>query len=93
MIDLSAGIPLAILLIPYGLFVLLYLFFVSFNLYHLWHYGTADWKTKTIIFCYIAGTVLIAYASFVALSGYNWMTPIDLQEIFSSITSKSLPSL
>lgn len=93
MTDFSDGIPVGILLIPYGLFVFLYLFFVCFNLYHLCRYGTAEWKTEVIIFGYIAGTGLIAYASFVLLSGYDWSAPIDLSKIFGPLTSRVIPSL
>ena len=93
MINFSEGVPVGVLLIPYGLFVLLYLFFVCFNLYHLWRYGTAEWKTEVIMFCYIAGTGLIAYASFIVLAGFNWTAPIDFKEIFGPLTSQALPSL
>ncbi len=88
MTNLPQDIPIAIILIPYALFVVVYLFFIAFNLFHLWRYGIDTWQTHALIFLYIAGTILIAYGTFVLLVSQDWTTAIDFTKLFSPLHSK-----
>lgn len=93
MTNLPQNIPIAIILIPYALFVVVYLFFIAFNLFHLWRYGIDSWHTYALILVYLAGTVLIAYGTFMLLATQDWTVAIDFTKLFSSKGSNLFKTL
>jgi hypothetical protein len=64
--------PLGLLLIPYLLVVLLSLLLAVLNVYHLVHYGATTKTSFLFTFVFVAGLVVIAVASWLALGGINW---------------------
>ncbi|MFC1639081.1 hypothetical protein ACFL26_02315 [Patescibacteria group bacterium] len=83
--------PLALLLIPYGLAVIVFLVFASLHVYHLIHYGAATKIGFTATFIFFAGTVLIAGLSLWMLGGYDWSAPISFTPI--EFSNSELPTL
>ncbi len=80
-------VPIAILLIPYGLFLLAFLFFSFAHIYHLIHFGRATGIVGFLAtFIYIAVTVLLLYATYTATADIEWSRALD---IFSSFTPPS----
>lgn len=63
---------LSFLLIPYFLFIIIFLIFVFFNLYHILRFG---FKTKLSIFMislFCSGTIIIFIISFSVILKIDW---------------------
>ena len=70
--------PLAILLIPYALFVLLYASWSGAWMYHLFHYGFHGVQAWTITGLHLAVSVFLLIMSLGAIAGVNWSAPLTL---------------
>ncbi len=79
-------IPLFVLLIPYGLFLLIFLFFALVNLFHLLRFSPLNLLTFFATFLFLAGTTLILTTSYNYLITINWSQVIDLLPNFSAPT-------
>ncbi len=73
-------------LIPYGLFLLIYLCFSLVNLYHLIKFGTANLTAFLVTFLFLAGAVLILYTS------YNYILTIDWTRTINIVPNLSSPT-
>lgn len=80
-------IPLAIFLIPYGLFLFAFLFFSFVNVYHIIHFGRATGIVGFFaVFIYLAIAVLILYATYTMTAPVDWSRTMD---VFSSFAPSS----
>ncbi len=68
--------PLALLLIPYGLFLLCFFIFSFFALAHLFIFGEKNFTTFLATFLFIAGSVLVLNTSWNFLVTIDWKEPI-----------------
>lgn len=71
-------IPIAALLIPYALFLLIFLFFSFVNLYHLIKFGSTNFVAFMATFLFLAGSVLILYTSYTYIINTDWTRTIDV---------------
>jgi len=71
------SIPIAIILILYAVFLLAYLIFFFFNIYHMFRFGVYSFFTYFIAFVYIAGTIIILFLSWQTLASFDWSAPIS----------------
>ncbi len=76
-------LPLAVLFIPYALFLILYFFFLFFNIHHLRQYGIKGITSHGIGTIFLLGTVIILGISAVLLSRYNWSQPMDPEPLLA----------
>lgn len=83
-------IPTAIFLIPYFLFLILFIFFGYFNIYHLQKYALNTLGTHAAILLFLVGSVLIFGATAIILGNYDWMAPLDLSGIKGLFTTHAL---
>lgn len=67
---------IALFLIPYALFLLIYLFLSMFGITHLIRFGVQNFTTFIATFLYIAASVIILFLSFTILASINWSTPL-----------------
>lgn len=78
-------IPLSFLLIPYGLFLLLFLIFAFFNIYHVFRFGFGELPLFFVTFVFMALSVLIIFISFQQISQIDLTEPlINLGQFGSS---------
>lgn len=70
---------LGLLLIPYFIAVGGFLLFAVLNVYHLITYGATTRTSFLFTFMFLAGSALIAYASWYFLSDIDWGKQITLQ--------------
>lgn len=68
--------PLALLLIPYGIFLLCFFLFSLFALMHLFIFGEKNFTTFLATFMYIAGSTLILWTSWTLLTFIDWKESI-----------------
>jgi hypothetical protein len=90
--DLS--IPIVVLLIPYGLFVLFYTIYALFNIYHLMRFGVYNLGSYLIITIFLGGTVFLFGASFMLLAPYDWFALWSMTDIFqANLSTDYFPGL
>lgn len=82
--------PLGLLLIPYFLVVLVSLVLAVMNVYHLVHYGATTKTSFLFTFIFVAGLLVIAAISWMALAGLGWSDSISFSIFGGSATD--LPS-
>ena len=86
------SVPLAVLLIPFGFFAILYLVYTFFNLYHLVRYGIANMKLNILIGFYSLGSFLIMAAVIIMLAQYDWSQSISLTDIIDLFNQPLTPT-
>ena len=83
------SLPLAIILIPYGVIVLVFAIVALLNVYHLIHYSATSKTSLAFTFIFLAGTAVIAFLTWQAVGGVDWQTPISIS--LSSSSPELLP--
>lgn len=68
--------PLWILLIPYALFLLVFVVFSLIDLWHAWRFRSGFLFAIFLIFVYLAGTTGILYLTLLLLTPVDWMQSI-----------------
>ena len=74
------------LLIPYGLFVALFVVFAIVDVVHMTKFGTFGMVNYIALFAFLAGTALIIWSTVQLLAATDWSLPIGTTpgvEIFS----------
>jgi len=85
--------PLAVLLIPFGFFAIMYLIYTFFNLYHLVRYGIANMKLNILIGCYSLGSFIIIAAVAIMLAQYDWSQTITLSDLMELFNQPLTPTI
>ncbi len=73
--------PISFFLIPYAVFIVIFLIFSFFNIYHLLRYGIYNFALYLLSVIYIGGTIFIIGASYILLSDYSWAASFSLDTI------------
>ncbi|MBI2475609.1 hypothetical protein HYV69_04300 [Candidatus Uhrbacteria bacterium] len=85
MFDLQTfSVPVSIFLIPYGLYMAVFIFYCFFNIYHLIRYGLYGFGLYIIITIFAGGTILLVSGSIFILKEYDWSQPIFLNNIIET---------
>ena len=77
-------IPLAIFLIPFGLFLMMYLLYSAFNVYHLLRFGIYNAGAYVFTILFLGGTFVLLGFSLWILSPYDWAAPFNATTIFQT---------
>lgn len=81
-------IPIAYFLIPYGAFLILFLFFALVDLFHLIGFGRATGMVGFLAtFIFLAGTVFALNASYNYIMAIDWTYTIDVISWIPSLNS------
>ncbi len=75
-------LPLAIFLIPYGLFLFFYTVYALFNLYHLLRFGVYNAGAYALIIIFCGGTIFLVGGSLLMMLQYDWSATINMTAIF-----------
>ena len=70
--------PLWFLLIAYGVFLIVFVAYSAFTVYHLVRFGVYGRPLFTIIAVYILITTVAIVSSIYLFSKFNWTTPVDI---------------
>ena len=84
------SIPIAFLLGIYGLFVVFYIIWSFFNIYHLMRFGVASLFLTTLVTVYAIGSLVLLGASGLSLLRYDWSTPFSVTAILQGPSPESL---
>lgn len=69
------------LLIPYGLFVLLFIVFAFIDVVHMVKFGTFGWVNYFALVIFLAGTALILWST------AQLLTPVDWTHVVGSVSA------
>ena len=94
MFDLpNVSIPIAVFLIVYGAYMLFYVLYALFNVYHLIRYGVYGLGMYLIVTLFTGGTILLVAGSAFLLLEYDWTQPISVQKTIDYYNEDLFPSL
>ena len=87
----SLSLSVSWLLLPLGIFFLVFVLYSLFNLYHLFRFGVYNFGLYIISTIYILGTVfLVSLAIFITLD-IDWTASISLKNFFEDYSQTILP--
>ncbi len=78
--DSGFSISVLIFLLVYGAYMLFYIIYSLFNIYHLIRYGIYGYGLYLIVTIFTGGTIILIAGSVFMLVDYNWSTPLMLDQ-------------
>ncbi|MBI2473454.1 hypothetical protein HYV70_02790 [Candidatus Uhrbacteria bacterium] len=87
------NIPIAVFLIVYGAYMLFYVLYALFNVYHLIRYGVYGFGMYLIVTIFAGGTIILVAGSVFLLMEYDWSYPISLDKTVNYYNEDLFPSL
>ena len=82
--------PILYFLIPYALFVLVFVAFSLFNIYHLLRYGIYNFNLYVLSVVYLAGTIFIFGTSIIVLNTFDWTVLFSTETILGGTNQEQL---
>ncbi|TAL50742.1 hypothetical protein EPN81_02050 [Patescibacteria group bacterium] len=86
-------IPIYVFLFVFGAYMLFYLLYSLFNIYHLVRYGVYGFGLYLIITIFTGGTILLVAGSTMLLMEYDWTLPISLNDAATFSDETLFPAL
>lgn len=80
----SLTLPLWLLLIPFGIFILFFILYAFFNIYHLLRFATYTFGSYLLTTIFIGGAVIISAVSYLYLSSYDWTITWTFTDLLST---------
>lgn len=80
----TINLPLWLLLIPFGVFILFFILYAFFNIYHLLRFATYTFGSYLLATVFIGGAVIISAVSYLYLSPYDWTVTWMLTDLLST---------
>jgi hypothetical protein len=71
-------VQLSFFLIPYIVFVLIFLFYTFSNIYHIVKFGFVSFFSYLITFAYIVVTIATLFVSYFYIAQVNWDATIQI---------------
>lgn len=88
--------PLSVLLFPYALFLLFFVLWGAFTLYHLLRFSVYGKVLYAVVGVFLVGAVLLVGGSMWAVSRYDWTRTVSLSETFTApsllVPTRTIPS-
>jgi hypothetical protein len=78
----SVILPLWLLLVLFGLYMLVFFTYTAFNLYHLLRFGTYGIGLYSITALFLVGTVALVAVSVLLLVPYDWSLSLSVSDFF-----------
>lgn len=76
--------PLSLILIPYGIVVLLFVFLAAYSVHNLVKYGATTNSSFVATFAFLAGAVFVFFFTWQGLKGTDWQQEISFGSPFSA---------
>ncbi|NQV90146.1 hypothetical protein HQ487_01930 [Candidatus Uhrbacteria bacterium] len=94
MFDLpNIDIPIIVFLIIYGAYMLFYVLYSLFNVYHLLKYGMYGFGLYLLVTVFTGGTIILLAGSTYLLMDYDWSHPISLDDTVKFYNEDLFPAL
>ncbi|MBI5369862.1 hypothetical protein HZA85_01570 [Candidatus Uhrbacteria bacterium] len=87
------SLPLSIFLYVYSAYMLFYVLYSLFNIYHLIRYGVYGFGLYLIVTLFTGGTILLVGGSLYLLLGYDWTQIVSLNALFEKNAGGIFPGL
>ena len=75
---MAFNLPLSLLLIPYGLFVLVFFFYAFFNLFQLYTHGIKGLQTQVLVIAFMVIVAFILSLTYEYGSAIDWASALSL---------------
>jgi hypothetical protein len=85
--------PLYVFLFVFGAYMLFYILYSLFNIYHLIRYGVYGFGLYMIVTVFAGGTILLVAGSTFLLMEYDWLLPISLDTATEFYNEDLFPAL
>ncbi len=85
------GIPVSVFLIVYGGYMLFYVLYSLFTIYHFFRYGIYGFGLYLIITIFTGGTILLVSGSVLLLLQYDWQAPIMAGQVIETYNTSLFP--
>lgn len=89
----NVNIPILVFLLIWGAYMLFYVLYSLFNIYHLIRYGIYGLGLYLIVTIFTGGTILLVSGSIFLLIEYDWNYPISLNQVIRYYNEDFLPNL
>ncbi|MBI4435390.1 hypothetical protein HY630_01855 [Candidatus Uhrbacteria bacterium] len=89
----NIDLPLYVFLVVFGAYMVFYVLYSLFNIYHLVRYGVYGFGLYLIVTVFTGGTILLVAGSTFLLLEYNWMLPISLENATEFYNEDLFPAL
>ena len=94
MFDLpSISFPVGILLIIFIAYMVFYVAYSFFNIYHLVRYGIYGFGLYLIVTVFTGGTILLVGASTLMLINFDWSAPFNITDNIDNYDGDLFPGL
>ncbi|NQV88929.1 MAG: hypothetical protein HQ488_01220 [Parcubacteria group bacterium] len=94
MFDFSTmSIPVSVFLTVFGAYMLFYIFYGLFNVYHLIKYGIFGIGLYILVTIFTGGTILLISGSTFMLMEYDWSHPISAEGAAQYYNEDLFPNL
>ena len=94
MFDLpNFNIPIYVFLFVYGAYMLFYVLYSLFNIYHLIRYGVYGFGLYLIITIITGGTIILVSGSVFMLMEYDWTHPTTFSDVVDYYNEDLFPAL
>lgn len=89
----NVSIPILVFLLIWGAYMLFYVLYSLFNIYHLIRYGIYGLGLYLIVTIFTGGTILLVSGSIFLLIEYDWNHQISLENVIEYYNTDFLPNL
>lgn len=86
-------LPLYVFLMVFGAYMLFYVLYSLFNVYHLIRYGVYGFGLYLIVTIFTGGTILLVAGSTFLLMEYDWTLPLTLDNASQFYNEDLFPGL
>lgn len=86
----STSLSVSIFLYIFGAYMLFYILYSLFNVYHLVRYGVYSCSLYLLVTVFTGGTILLVTGSVFLLMGYDWSAPILFNGVIQDYNNSEL---
>ena len=89
----NIDVPMYVFLCVFGAYMLFYVIYSLFNIYHLIRYGIYGFGLYLIVTIFTGGTILLVAGSMFLLLDYDWTLPLSLNDATEFYNEDLFPGL
>lgn len=89
----NIDLPIYYFLFVFGVYMLFYVLYSLFNIYHLIRYGVYGFGLYLIVSIFTVGTIMLIAGSTFMLMEYDWTLPISLDNATQFYNEDLFPAL
>lgn len=89
----SIDLPIYVFLFVFAAYMIFYVLYSLFNIYHLVRYGVYGFGLYLIVTIFTGGTILLVAGSTFMLLEYDWTLPISLDNATQFYNEDLFPAL